>query len=123
VAPAPFTELPRWTVGAALGALLYEDLNLNQRHCSPNKLWEYPAAGVPILATDLPEIRRLAAPYGVAFFVPSGAVAAEIATRVAGLTDEDLAKARAGAAAFTRLHSWRANAEAFVSEVARLDDR
>ncbi|WP_082560639.1 glycosyltransferase [Caulobacter sp. Root487D2Y] len=120
VAPAPFAELPQWTVGAALGALLYEDLNLNQRHCSPNKLWEYPAAGVPMLATDLPEIQRLASPYGVAFFVPSGAGATDIAARVASLTDADLAEARVGAAAFTRLHSWRANAEAFVSEVARL---
>ncbi|WP_165191012.1 glycosyltransferase [Caulobacter soli] len=120
VPPAPFAELPSWTAGAALGALLYEDLSLNQRHCTPNKLWEYPAAGVPMLATDLPEIRRLAQPYGVAFLTPSGAAPDVLSARVAALTEDDMALARAGAARFTAAHSWQANAAAFVAEVARL---
>lgn len=45
---------------ADLGVIPYRgDQVLNHRLCSPNKLFEYIAARVPICANDLPELRRL----------------------------------------------------------------
>jgi glycosyltransferase involved in cell wall biosynthesis len=45
------------TVEAGAGIIPYPDLDFNTAHCRPNKLFEFIAAGVPILASDLPELR------------------------------------------------------------------
>src|SRR5690606_10664221 len=49
VPPAPQTELPLWTAGGTIGVIPYENVGLNHWFCTPNKLWEYPNAGVPVL--------------------------------------------------------------------------
>ena len=52
------TDLPDFTVGADLGACLIEPLTESLRLSLPNKLFEYLNAGVPVLASPLPEIQR-----------------------------------------------------------------
>jgi len=61
--PVKAWELPGFICGASLGVALIEDTDLSKRCSLPNKLLEYIAAGVPVLASDLPEIRRLVAGY------------------------------------------------------------
>lgn len=68
--PVPRDQLHHWTVGADLGAILYEPTCVNQLLCSPNKLWEYPAANVPILATDLPYLRSQISSNGIGSILP-----------------------------------------------------
>ncbi|HUT25005.1 MAG TPA: glycosyltransferase, partial [Sumerlaeia bacterium] len=51
-------ELVFWTASADIGVIPYPDVDLNTRYCTPNKLFEYIQAGLPILANDLPELRR-----------------------------------------------------------------
>jgi len=51
--------LLRYTASADLGIIPYQATCLNNLYCTPNKLFEYVAAAVPMLATDLPELRRL----------------------------------------------------------------
>ena len=48
-----------YTASADVGVTLLEDTCLNHRFALPNKLFEYFMAGVPVLASDLPEIRRV----------------------------------------------------------------
>lgn len=57
--PVKAWELPGFISGATLGVVLTEETDLSSRCSLPNKLFEYIAAGVPVLATDLPEIHRL----------------------------------------------------------------
>lgn len=59
-------ELLRIVAGADLGVIPYAggDL-LNNRLCTPNKLFEYIVCGVPIAASDLPELRRIVGGYGL----------------------------------------------------------
>ncbi len=52
-------ELPDLTSGAAMGLIPYRPTCLNTYYCTPNKLFEYLASEVPVVATDLPELRRL----------------------------------------------------------------
>ncbi len=54
-------ELLFWTASADIGLIPYQaDLDLNTRYCSPNKLYEYIEAGLPMLGnSDLPFVRNV----------------------------------------------------------------
>ena len=43
----------------------YQATCLNNFICTPNKMFEYIAAGLPILANDLPEMRKFIAGYDI----------------------------------------------------------
>jgi glycosyltransferase involved in cell wall biosynthesis len=58
-------ELLSWTEEADVGVTLLQDTCLNHRLALPNKLFEYIAAGVPVVGSDLPEIRAIVDGYGV----------------------------------------------------------
>jgi len=66
----PPAELPAWTQDATLGIHPIEDLSLNHRFSLPNKLFEYIQAGLPVLVTDLPEMRRIVKRYDVGDLFP-----------------------------------------------------
>jgi glycosyltransferase involved in cell wall biosynthesis len=53
------SQLLKVTAAADAGVIPYQAICLNNYYCTPNKLFEFIAAGLPILASDLPELRRL----------------------------------------------------------------
>ncbi len=56
----PQRDLLRYVRHADLGIIPYRgDRTLNNRYCTPNKLFEYIEAEVPICASDLPELKRI----------------------------------------------------------------
>lgn len=61
----PQNELLRYTASADIGIIPYPAIDLNTTFCTPNKLFEFMTAGLPILANDLPELRRFVADQGV----------------------------------------------------------
>ena len=48
-----------YTSSADYGVLFYENTCLNHYYCSPNKIFEYLMAGLPVLTSNLYEMRRL----------------------------------------------------------------
>lgn len=54
----PQQALLEYTSAADLGIIPYPALDLNTYYCTPNKLFEFIQAGLPIVANDLPELRR-----------------------------------------------------------------
>ena len=58
------SRLHSLTSQATLGLCLLEDLGLNYRYSLPNRIADFANAGVPVLATDFPEIRRVLEGYG-----------------------------------------------------------
>jgi len=102
----PHRELPYWTAGATLGAIPYENAGLNHWFCTPNKLWEYPNAGVPIIASPFPELRRIIEPNGVGWFLPDPLSPKEIGAAVNALTPQMLAAARSACAEFIARDNW-----------------
>jgi glycosyltransferase involved in cell wall biosynthesis len=57
--PVALVELLSYTTQADVGVSLLEDTCENHRLALPNKLFEYLAAGLPVVVSDLPEMRRL----------------------------------------------------------------
>ena len=57
------------TAQATLGLCLLEDLGLNYRYSLPNRIADFAQAGVPVLATDFPEIRHVIEEYGTGTLV------------------------------------------------------
>ncbi len=58
-------ELLSWTIGADAGIIPYPHSDLNTWLVSPNKLYEFLAVGLPILASHGPELRRFVGDLGV----------------------------------------------------------
>ena len=57
--PRPAAELPAWLAHADVALIPFLD-NDHTRGSLPLKLWEYLAAGLPVVATDLPNFESLA---------------------------------------------------------------
>lgn len=58
-------DLKQITLNADLGISFEEDLGLNYRYALPNKIFDYINAEVPILVSDLPEMKRIVEDYTV----------------------------------------------------------
>lgn len=61
----PPSILLNYTASADYGVLFYENNCLNHDFCSPNKMFEYLMAGIPVLAANLFEMKRLIEKYGL----------------------------------------------------------
>jgi glycosyltransferase involved in cell wall biosynthesis len=111
IPPAPQKELKSWTQGATLGIIPYEGKMLNHWIATPNKLWEYPSSGVPLIVQPFPEMRRVVTTYHCGWTLPETLTASGIADLVASLSDEQIAQARLGCMRFIEADNWTARYE------------
>ncbi len=65
----PASELRHYTANANLGVTIDKDTNLNYHFSLPNKVFDYLHAGIPILASHLPEIENIVKTYNVGTFI------------------------------------------------------
>ena len=54
-----------YTSSADFGISMIEDVCLSYRYCLPNKMFEYIMAGVPVVVSNLPEMKKLVEQYEV----------------------------------------------------------
>ncbi len=67
----PFEEVAAITAQASLGLSLEEDLGANYHYASPNKVYDYLQARIPVIVSDLPEMARVVNDYGCGGILPA----------------------------------------------------
>ena len=124
IPPAPNSELLDWVRGASLGVIPYPDSCLNHRYCAPNKLWEYAAAGVPILASHLTTLTKLIEEYNMGWLfetAPDKSTALTLRRTLAAIDHNALGRAQNGASDFMLSHDWPKYEAAMLAAYNRLD--
>lgn len=106
VPPAPQAELGAWTAGGSLGVIPYENVCLNHWYCTPNKLWEYPVAGVPILASPFPELSKAVLDNEIGLLIDDPPTPQAIAGAVSSLTPDRLEQLRRNCQAYIARDNW-----------------
>ncbi|NMC41361.1 MAG: glycosyltransferase family 4 protein, partial [Bacteroidales bacterium] len=79
--PMKWSELIRYTKTADAGLVLEKNTNVNYRFSLPNKLFDYISAGIPVIASDLPEISAVVTKYNCGIIIP-GVTPCEISEAV-----------------------------------------
>ena len=83
----PWSEMMRYTKSADAGLSLDKDTNLNYHFSLPNKLFDYISAGIPVLASDLPEVNKIINDHGCGLIIPS-VTSGEIIKTILKLRDD-----------------------------------
>jgi glycosyltransferase involved in cell wall biosynthesis len=81
-------ELHKLTPLANLGLSIEEDLGLNYRFALPNKVFDYILAEVPILVSDLPEMKQVVQNYNVGEIIKNRKPT-ELAKQIEKLLEKD----------------------------------
>jgi len=58
-------ELINFTAGGDIGLSLIENISISYYHALPNKLFEYIMAGIPVLASALPQMKKIIDDYNI----------------------------------------------------------
>ena len=107
-------SLQVYTSSADVGLCLIEDYCLSYRYCLPNKFFEYAMAGLPILVSDLPEMRKLVQKYNCVVIcesvTPDG-----IVKGLKELLGQDLQKLGKNARRMAEDHSWESQEEKLIN--------
>ncbi|WP_144780876.1 glycosyltransferase [Macrococcoides caseolyticum] len=65
----PYESLRSYTKAAYAGFQILENVNFNHYSASSNKLYEYMMAHIPVIATDLPEIKTVVEEEGIGLII------------------------------------------------------
>jgi glycosyltransferase involved in cell wall biosynthesis len=68
-------EYLNFTSSADVGISFIEDISLSDRYCLPNKLFEYMFCGLPIICSNLPEMRKLVEEHSIGIVAKENSIA------------------------------------------------
>ena len=116
VAPS---EVLRFTASADVGLCVIENTCLSYEYCMPNKIFEYICAGIPAIASDLPELRRVVAGEGIGV-VARDQTAAGIAEAVQRMQLRDFLEFREPLRAAADKYSWSRQVDGLLQVYGKL---
>ena len=127
VLPAvPPADLLDWVAAADVAAMPIQPTTLNHRLTTPNKLFEAMAAGVPVVASDLPGMAGIVRETRCGILcdpTDPAAIAAAIRAILDAPEAERVAYRERAIAAAHGSYSWEAQVEILLAEYARLTGR
>jgi glycosyltransferase involved in cell wall biosynthesis len=119
-------ELLDWVGSADLVAMPIQPSTLNHRLTTPNKLFEAMAAGVPVVASDLPGMAGIVRETGCGVLcdpTSPAAIAAAIRSILDAPLPDRVAYCKRALAAAHGAYSWEAQVEVLLAEYGRLTGR
>ena len=84
----------------------YENVGLNHLYCTPNKLWEYPNAGIPILASNMIEMGKMIEEYETGILLPTEFNSGDIVSALEAI-DRQLSKLTKNCRKFSAVENWK----------------
>lgn len=122
VGSVPLDVLLGYTAEADVGVSLLEDSCENHRLALPNKVFEYAAAGLPVVATALPELEKMIRAYGLGWTVPSHDSVALSEALAAALRESREGVIRAHIETASRELAWPREAAVLTQAYEELED-
>ena len=123
VDPVAPTELLTWSASSDIMVMAYPDNSENHQYTTPQKLWEAMAAGVPVVASDLPGMAPIVTSTGCGV-VCDPSTAGSIAAAIRQLLDEGpeglRARGERGLQAAHETYNWAAQFDVLDGLYARL---
>jgi glycosyltransferase involved in cell wall biosynthesis len=119
----PPDELLAWIACADVVAMPIQPSTLNHRLTTPNKLFEAMAAGVPVLASDLPGMAAIVRATGCGVLVDPtdvAAIAAGLREILDAPAEERIAMGRRGLDAAHETYNWERQVTRLLDEYGRL---
>jgi len=112
-------RLPSITALADVGIVTYPFQGLNNIYCSPNKIFEYAQAGLPVVATNQPPLRRLVESYAIGELIGEHDSVEEVARKIREVVKNKSQYVK-GLARFLEDHRWESEAERVRAVIADL---
>jgi glycosyltransferase involved in cell wall biosynthesis len=106
IPPAPNAELNLWTSGATIGIIPYENVGLNHKFCTPNKMWEFPNARLPVIVSPLDELRKPVDEFKNGWVLPENHDQTYLGDFLNKLTCEELITAKKNTIEFIKSDNW-----------------
>jgi glycosyltransferase involved in cell wall biosynthesis len=119
-------ELLDWVAAADVVAMPIQPSTLNHRLTTPNKLFEAMAAGVPVVASDLPGMSGIVRETGCGLVcdpTDPGAIARAIRAILDAPESERAGYRERALAAADSIYNWETQAEVLMAEYGRLTGR
>ena len=108
-------DLPEYTASADIGVQPIENTCLNHFSTDSNKLFEYVIAGLPVITSAMPEIRKVVQQYDLGLSVPPGDTVALIEALNTMINQPELRQHYSGQAAKAARHlNWEAQEQSLL---------
>jgi glycosyltransferase involved in cell wall biosynthesis len=118
--PVPPEVVVDYVSSATVGLILYEPVCLNHQVATPNKLWEFAAAGLPIVASALPALASEIRTHDLGVVVRDAADPRCIGDALASLTPDSIRKHADAARRFCEKDSWESYVDRLLTVVEDL---
>ncbi|MGQ0608512.1 MAG: glycosyltransferase, partial [Chloroflexota bacterium] len=120
--PVPPEEVVDYASSATIGVSPIVPSCLNYEYSLPNKLFQYMASGIPVVASDFPQVRDVVASSAAGLVVDTQrpeAIAAAL-NELLGDRDAALAMGERGRKAVEERYNWSTSAAALLAAYARI---
>lgn len=114
-------ELQAITAIADVGIISYPHMGQNNIYCSPNKIFEYAQAGLPVVSSNQPPLKRMVEAYGLGELVDESADPQHVAVAIQQVA-ENKELFTSALVRFLNDHKWDDEASILAKDVKKVLD-